>query len=48
VRLALACDDHLDGDLYEQLVEYCRQEKLNKSRALRLAVDRYLFEEIRG
>lgn len=47
-RFTERLNTYLDGTTYEQLVEYCRQEQLNKSRALRLAVDRYLFEEIRA
>lgn len=47
-RFTERINTYLDGELHDQLVEYCRQEQLSKSRALRLAVDRYLFEQIRA
>ncbi|MFF0492243.1 hypothetical protein ACWDSJ_35065 [Nocardia sp. NPDC003482] len=41
-------DVYIDSSTRERLDEFCRAVRLSKARAIRVAVDRYLFDEIVG
>lgn len=38
---------YLDSDLYQELLDYCEDERLSKARAVRKALDDFVWEELR-